>query len=293
MILSMTGLGLATADSGRFRGTVVVRSLNHRFLDLTVKVSRGLAPCEMEIKELVQTRVRRGRVEVLVRGQLEDAPVTVGVSQALARGLVEALRKLARDQGLSGDLRIGDLVHVPGLVEVADDLAAPTAEDRADLVASVSRALDGLDEMRRAEGARLATALETQLSAIADGVEDIGRQADEGRAGRREALRVRARDLAEDLKLDEARLYQEIARLVDRSDVCEELERLRSHVAQARGALAGRGACGKTLDFLAQEMAREANTIASKAAVGSGAAGEVIGLKAAIERFREQVQNVE
>jgi len=293
MILSMTGLGLATADSGRFHGTVVVRSLNHRFLDLTVKVSRGLAPCEMEIKELVQTRVRRGRVEVLVRGQMEDAPVAVSVSRPLARGVVEALRDLAREHKISGDLSIGDLVQVPGLLEVADDLAAPSAEGRADLMASVNRALDGLNEMRRAEGARLGTALETQLSAIASAVEEISRQADEGRGARREALRLRARELGEDLKLDEARLYQEIARLVDRADVCEELERLRSHVAQARDALAGRGACGKTLDFLAQEMAREANTIASKAAAGSGGAGEVIGLKAAVERFREQVQNVE
>lgn len=293
MILSMTGLGLATADAGRFRGTVVVRSLNHRFLDLTVKVSRGLAPCEMEVKELVQGRVRRGRVEVLVRGQLEGAPVSVTVSRPLARGLVEALRGLAREQGLHGDLTIGDLVQVPGLVEVADDLAAPTGEDRADLVRAVGRALDGLDEMRRAEGARLETALETQLSAIAGAVEGIARQADEGRASRRETLRARARELGEDLRLDEGRLYQEIARLVDRSDVCEELERLRSHVAQARGTLAGGAACGKTLDFLAQEMAREANTIASKAAVGSGAAAEVIDLKAGIERFREQVQNVE
>jgi uncharacterized protein (TIGR00255 family) len=184
------------------------------------------------------------------------------------------------------------LAQVPGLLEVVDDPAAPTAEARADLMALTRQALDRLDEMRRAEGARLGSVLEGHLTAIGDAVERIARQALESRAERRELLRLKARDLSDELKLDEARLYQEIARLVDRSDIREELERLRSHLAQARDALAGSVPCGKTLDFLSQEMAREANTVASKA-VGGGVGREVIELKAEIERFREQVQNIE
>ncbi len=123
-------------------------------------------------------------------------------------------------------------------------------------------------------------------------VEGVERSADEGRGLRRAALGERARELAADLGLDEPRLLQEIARVVDRSDISEELQRLRGHVAHAREVMRDGVPAGKTLDFLAQEMAREANTIAAKSPAG-GAGREVITLRAEIERLREQVQNVE
>jgi uncharacterized protein (TIGR00255 family) len=292
MILSMTGFGAATADRVAFRGGVVIRSLNHRFLDVTVRLPQVLGPLETEIKDLVASRVRRGRVDVTVRGEVRGAGRRVSTSGELAEALVGALRTLAREHGLDEAVRVSDVVQFPGLLEVYEDPASGAAAARADVVDLVKQALDSLDGLRRTEGARLAATIEGHLGAIGQSVEEIARASDEGRSARRDALVQRARELRLDPAMEEGRLYQEVARLVDRSDVCEELERLRGHVAHAREILEADAPAGKTLDFLAQEMAREANTIGSKSPAGS-VGRLVIGLRTEVERLREQVQNVE
>jgi uncharacterized protein (TIGR00255 family) len=292
MILSMTGLGTATADRGAFRGAVTLRSVNHRFLELSLRLPPSLTPLEPELKELVGARVRRGRVEVNVRGVVTDAPVRVTCSKALAGSLVQALRELATEHGLDARLSAGELARFPGLFEVVDDPERESEAARGSVVALVSEALARLDAMRAAEGTRLGLVIRRHTDEIAAAVERLVALEQEFQGARRTQIAARARELVSELGLDEGRLLQEIARLVDRSDVCEELERLRSHVAQAREVLQGSQPCGKTLDFLAQEMTREANTIGSKMA--GGAVGRaVIGLKSEIERLREQVQNVE
>jgi uncharacterized protein (TIGR00255 family) len=153
--------------------------------------------------------------------------------------------------------------------------------------------LEGLDAMRAAEGERLRGELERVLDAVADAAERIEERAAETREERQAALRERVRSLVGDLGLEEGRLYQEVARAVERHDVAEEIQRLRSHVTMARELLASEdGPAGKRLDFLAQELMREANTIGSKVA-DAAQVRAVVGLKADIERIREQVQNVE
>jgi len=292
MILSMTGFGPATADRAAFRGGVVIRSLNHRFLDVTVRLPQVLGPLETEIKELVSSRVRRGRIDVTVRGEVRGAGRRVSASGELAEALVGALRKLAREHGLDESVRVSDVVQFPGLLEVYEDPASGAAAARSDVLDLVKQALDSLDGLRRAEGARLATTIEGHLGEIGQSVEGIARASEESRGARRDALAERVRELSLDSAMDEGRLYQEIARLVDRADVCEELERLRGHIEHAREILEADGPAGKTLDFLAQEMAREANTIGSKSPAGS-VGRLVIALRTEIERLREQVQNVE
>lgn len=292
MILSMTGLGLASSEAGPFRGTVVIRSLNHRFLDVSLRVSRALVPLESPIRELIRSRVRRGRVEATVRGDLGDMPAAVTVSRPLVTALVETLRGLAAEHKLRDDLSLASLVQMPGLVEFGEEAQAPDAGGRDALLALVGQALNRLEEMRGAEGERLANVLGVHLAAIAAISERIASLAEARPEVRREELLQRAREVRETLALDEARLYHEIARLVERADIHEELARLRGHVAQARESVAVGGACGKALDFLAQEMMREANTVGSKAG-DAEVVREVINLKNEIERFREQVQNIE
>ena len=292
MILSMTGLGLASSEAGPFRGTVVIRSLNHRFLDVSLRVSRALVPLESPIRELIRSRVRRGRVEVTVRGDLGDMPAAVTVSRPLVTALAETLRGLAAEHKLRDDLSLASLAQIPGLVEFGEEAQAPDARGRDALLALVGQAIDRLEEMRGAEGERLANVLGVHLAAIAAISERIASLAEARPEVRREELLQRAREMRETLALDEARLYHEIARLVERADIHEELARLRGHVAQARESVAVGGACGKALDFLAQEMMREANTVGSKAGDGE-VVREVINLKNEIERFREQVQNIE
>jgi uncharacterized protein (TIGR00255 family) len=292
MILSMTGLGTATADRGAFRGAVTLRCVNHRFLELSLRLPPALAPLEPEIKERVGAHVRRGRLEVSVRGVVADAPGRVAWSKPLAASLVQTLRDMAVEHGLDERVGVADLARFPGLLEVVEDPERESDAARASVVALLEAALERLDAMRLAEGARLATVLGRHADEIAAAVERLVALAEEGRSARRAQIGERARALVDELGLDEGRLYQEVARLADRADVCEEIERLRSHLAQVREALQGSEPCGRTLDFLAQEMTREANTLGSKIAGGS-VGREVIGLKAEIERFREQVQNVE
>jgi len=293
MIRSMTGYGTASIASTAVRGAVSVRAVNHRFLDTSVHLSRRLQALEGEVKRSVQQRLDRGRVEVSVQAAIADeAEPPVVAARPIVGGLVSALRGLQREHGLAGEVTVSDVARFPGALEVLEAAAEVSEECRAEILTALGHALDGVAAMREAEGAELGRELSAAFGRIEAGAGRVESLADEGRAARREALTAKVRGLTADLGLEDTRLYQEVARLVERHDVAEEVQRLRSHVAQARDACAAETACGKRLDFLAQEMAREVNTIGSKAATAA-VVHEVVALKEEIERVREQVQNVE
>jgi uncharacterized protein (TIGR00255 family) len=289
----MTGYGAAAAESDALKAAVTVRSLNHRYLDVSVHLSRRLQALEADIKRVVQERVQRGRVELALQATFtrDDEDVVVA-PRPIIGGLVRALRRVQAEHALSGDVAVADVARFPGALEVVEAPAGLDDERRRDLLAVVGRALDGLQVMRDAEGAHLQAELRGALDSIEAAAGRIAALTDEGKAARRAALAEKVRAACQELALDEPRLYQEVVRLVDRHDVAEEVQRLRSHVTQARRALEAHGPSGKRLDFLAQEMAREANTIGSKA-VSAEVVQDVVGLKSEVERLREQVQNVE
>jgi uncharacterized protein (TIGR00255 family) len=183
-------------------------------------------------------------------------------------------------------------VRFAGTVDVETVPGGLDPETRRQVLEVVGQALDGLEQMRRAEGEHLSSDLEGCLGAVSASAQGLERLCSEGQEARRELLVERVRTLTADMGLDDSRLYQEVARLVDRHDVSEELQRLGSHVAQARELLRSDEPCGKRLDFLAQELMREANTLGSKAA-SAEVVHAVVGLKSVIEKLREQVQNVE
>jgi uncharacterized protein (TIGR00255 family) len=293
MIRSMTGYGSASWDGEAGRVSVAVRALNHRFLDLSLHLPRRLQALEPELRRLVQARVQRGRVELSLQSALreEDASAVV-VSMPVVAGVVGALRQIQSQYDLAGKVRLADIVRFPGALEVVETDGHPDDERRRQLFGLVDSALEGLDRMRRAEGENLERDLLEALAAIESAAGRLESASGAERETRRDALLDRTRALRDELGLEEARLYQEVVRLVDRQDVSEELQRLRSHVAQARDVLREGGACGKRLDFLAQELAREANTVGSKSA-SAAMAREVVDLKGEVERLREQVQNVE
>ncbi len=290
---SMTGYGSATLEAEELSASAWVRSLNHRYLDLAVHVPRRLSSLEPLLKDQVAARVQRGRVELSLRVTLERAGGDeLSLSPALVASAVRKLRALQAEHSLAGELTLSDVVRIPGALEVVEAPLEADAALRATLLGVCAEALDGLDAMRAAEGRRLADELVRLLGDVQAAAARLRALADEARGARLAALCERARELVAELGLDEARLYSELARLVDRGDVSEELQRLESHAAQAGALVHASGPVGKRLDFLAQELMREANTLGSKA--GSGAmVHEVVGLKAAIERWREQVQNVE
>ena len=293
MILSMTGYGASGADSEGLRASVSVKSLNHRFFELSLRVSRGLQPLEPELKDLVQSQVRRGRVDLSVQATFPEAAASsLVVSRPLVEGLVCTLRQLQAEHGLAGEVSVSDVARFPGVLEAVDE--APALDDgrRKRILGLVREALAGLVAMRRAEGGRLEPDLERALEAILGAVSRIEALSLASRDARQSQMRERVRALVEELGLEEARLYQEIVRAAERSDVSEEVQRLRSHVAMARELLHGPQPSGKRLDFLTQELMLEANTVGSKAA-DALLLREVVGLKAEVEKLKEQVQNVE
>ena len=290
----MTGYGSAAAESAALRATVTVRSLNHRFLEMTVHLSRRLQSMEREIRDLVQSRLSRGRVEVNVQANLDavEGGDVVVASRPLVASFVRTLRDMQNEFGLDGNVAVADLVRFPGALERLETPLPAVSEVRAGIMTLVARALDGLTEMRRAEGGRSEGDLLRALAVIEESAGRMHGLAEGSREARRRVLVERLRELSGELGLEEARLYQEVVRAVERHDVTEELQRLGSHVAMARELLRSEEPAGKRLDFLAQELAREANTLGSKAA-DAAVVREVVNLKAEIEKFREQVQNVE
>ncbi len=293
MIRSMTGYGAASSATDSLRAAVTARSLNHRFLEVVCHMPRRLTPIEHELRELVGRRLTRGRIEITVQAHGGAAAATpVVVSRPLVSALVHALRDLQAEFGLEGGVTVTDVVRFPGAVDVPEELASADPEVRERILALAEEALVTLVAMRKSEGARLHGDLTSSLGAIEASAGRIETLSSEGREAKRGLLVERLRALQVDLGLDEARLLAEIARAVERHDVAEEVQRLRSHVAMARELMAKEESCGKRLDFLAQELMREANTVGSKSVVAA-LTQEVVGLKSDIERFREQVQNVE
>jgi uncharacterized protein (TIGR00255 family) len=289
----MTGYGTAAAQTEALQAAVTVRSLNHRYLDVSVHVSRRLQALETDIKRVVQERMSRGRVELAVQAVFpRDGEGVVVAPRPIVAGLVRALRQIKAEHALSGEVAVADVARFPGALEVVEGTDSLDDARRHELLAVVGRALDGLQGMRDTEGAHLQTDLLGALAAIEAAAARIADSAETGKVTRREALAEKVRAACQEMSLDDPRLYQEVVRLVDRHDITEELQRLRSHVAQVRQALEAQGPSGKRLDFLAQELAREANTIGSKA-VSSEVVQDVVALKTEIERLREQVQNVE
>jgi uncharacterized protein (TIGR00255 family) len=293
MIHSMTGYGSASVESEAVRASVTVKSLNHRFLDLSIHLSRRLQPLEREIKELVQKRVQRGRVEVVVQAAFPPGQgESVVASHALVASLVRTLRDMQNEFGLDGGVAVSDLMRFPGALERVEGEGNLLDEPRARLLELVDAALQDLLEMRKGEGERLREDLERGMARVQSSTDRIEALSRSAREVQRASLLARVQESTAELGLDDARLYQEVVRAVERHDVTEELQRLRSHLEMARVLFQGGAPAGKRLDFLGQEMMREANTIGSKAA-DAALVQEVVNLKAEIERLREQVQNVE
>lgn len=288
----MTGYGQAALDTEALRVAVSVRSLNHRFLEVGLNLSRRVQALEPQVKALVQKRLSRGKVDVSLRATFPDGDATVVARHRVIAGAVAALRALRDEYSLAGNVGVAEVARFPGAFEVVEEQDVLDEGVRRSILELVENALDGLQSMRMAEGARLGAELRRLVDGIERAAGEVERRQAEGQAARRDALAQKLRELLGELGLEDARLYAEAVRAADRLDVSEELQRLRSHVSLARELIASAEPQGKRLDFVAQEMVREANTIGSKAAQAS-VSHAVIAVKAEIERFREQVQNVE
>ncbi len=296
MIQSMTGFGRASVARDGVVFEIETRSVNHRYLDVRVKLPRLLAALEAELRTRVQERFTRGKVDLTVASPEGAAPPPrLVVDLDAARSYLRAAERLRVEEKLEGRLEVAALLALPGVARFAE----PDVLDeglRRELLSAVDASLEAVSAMRGAEGASLQRDLLARARRVAELADEL-----EARAGTvaevvRARLRKRAEQLARDTGLyDEARLHQEITIAADRMDVTEELVRLRSHVEQLRQSVEAGGPgnpVGRRLDFLLQELGREANTVGSKAA-DAPVAHLVVELKSELGRLREQVQNIE
>lgn len=299
MIKSMTGFASLTRDDDTATVSVTIRAVNHRFLDLQLRLPPSLAAAESRIRALAQKHVSRGRVELSVGVQPRRAPAPeVELNEAFLEALGAALER-ARERGyVSGSLTPGDLLRFPQAVVIKDRSEAPDAADEqtvrlaARVEEAVAAALDELDSMRTREGSYLRTELDTRRALLGDLFDRVAHAARDGIGGLQARLLERVRELRADGLADETLVAQEIARFAGRSDITEEVVRFRGHLDHWQALSDSTEPCGRKLDFLLQEMNREVNTAGSKAE-GPTVSELIVSLKAELEKLREQVQNVE
>lgn len=291
MIRSMTGFGAGRGATAGEEIDVEVRSVNHKYCEVKARLPRELSALEQDVVRAVKERLARGGVEVSVRRTAAGGSVAPQVDVALAESYARAFGEVQARLGLPGAVTLGDVLAAEGVIRLAERAVNVQAAGAA-LGTALVGALDALVAMRAREGEALARDLSVRLEAVEAAVARVAELSPQIVEQQRRRLAERIAELTGGVALDPARLVQEVALFADRTDVAEEITRLRSHVAQVRSLLAGSDPAGRKLDFLVQEMHREVNTIGSKSQ-SAELASIVVGLKAEIERMREQVQNVE
>ena len=291
MLHSMTAFGRGEAGADGYRFTVELRTLNHRFCDVRIKLPRKYSDFEEDIKKKVSSEFSRGRIEVSVLADdTLDKVQHLTVDTELAKTYKRLLLFLQEELGLEGDLRLESLLNFRDLFAFQED-----EESRGKAWSVVETALDqavsGCLLMRQEEGEAIASDLNGRLNQLEALTGEVETRAPFVVEDIRDRLQKRIQDLLE-TELDETRLAQEVAFFAEKSDITEEVVRFQSHIQQFRDLLEASGSRGRQLEFLLQEMHREVNTIGSKAN-DLEIAQKVIQMKTELERLREQLQNVE
>ncbi len=288
----MTGYGKGETPTPHGSFIVEIRSVNHRYGEISVRLPRSFYAFENEIKRLASSLLKRGKIDISVQwDETTSANAVPQLDMAVARGYYEAYSRLAKELNLPQDANPSYIMSLKGVMkEMAVSL--DETELQPQLLTAVQSAVTALEGMRNREGAALADDLKARRKQIAEWSALIGERTPQMVIDYRQKLKGRLDQLLDGIELDENRLSQEVALLADRCDITEELVRLASHFNQFDEALGSSEPVGRKLDFLMQEMNREVNTIGSKSN-DAGITNLVIQIKAEMEKMREQVQNVE
>ena len=292
MIKSMTGYGRGEWQRDGKKVEVEIKSFNHRYCDILLRLPRRLSPLEAQARNRIRQRLSRGRIEVFV--QVDESSLAeqkLELDLNLAKDYHWALKTLQENLRIPGEVRLETLAAFKDIFtrkEVETDLE----KEWEAVQAALDGALTALEAMRREEGLKLSEDFSGRLEALSKMVREIEEKAPQTLRTCRDRLAQRVQELSEGLEIDEGRLAQEVAFLAERSDITEELVRIRSHLNQFREMLKHPEPAGRKLEFLLQEIGREANTIGSKAN-DAGIAQISVGIKSELEKMREQVQNVE
>jgi len=292
LLRSMTGYGRGESSAQGKKFIVELKAVNHRFIEVVLRLPRSILPMEDRIKRLIQSRITRGRIDGFLG--VEDCgekTAAVKVDKALAAAYYKAMKELQEDLGVEGKIKLKHLIALPGILvleETAEDIEEwwPAVQE------AVEAAVDNLVQMRVIEGEQLAKDIWKRVGYIAQLSAKIRERSPVVVEEYRKRLETRLNDFIKDGSLDAVRLAAEAVLFAERSNITEETVRLDSHLSQVYACFGSNEAVGRKIDFLIQEMNREVNTIASKAndlEIGR----LVVEIKSELEKIREQVQNIE
>ena len=292
MIRSMTGYSRGSGESGRIKISLELKSVNSRYLDCSIKISRMYIAAEEKLKALVQKYVVRGKVDVFVTiDASESADMTIKLNHPAVEAYMNALSETAEKYGLTNKLNALDVIRFPDIIMVEKG-ETDTEALFEDLTAILEEALKDFNNMRALEGERLVDDINRRLNEIERLTDIIEEQSPKSVEEYRNKLLAKMTEMLQNTNIDESRILMEAAIFADKVAVNEEIVRLKSHVKQLRTLLLSEESVGRKIDFLVQELNREANTIGSKGNDVS-VTGLVIDLKSEIEKIREQAQNIE
>lgn len=293
MVKSMTSFGRASSNQGsKHLFSVEMKSVNHRYLDVNIRMPKSMLSLEEEIRKLISKSLSRGKVDVFInlKGNSEGNGVAK-VNLDLAKSYLKCLKDIEENLGVTNDITINQIARYPEVITIVEEEES-IEEIFEEIKPLVEQSLLMMEGMRIAEGEKLKEDIFLKLSEIESSVEEIEVIADKIPLAYKIKLEERLKKLLESVDVDENRIALEIAVIADKASVDEEITRLHSHLSQLRKTFNDNGTIGRKLDFIIQEMNREANTIASKSS-DVHMTNIVINIKNLIEKIREQVQNIE
>lgn len=291
MIKSMTGYGKANLSENLREYQVEIKSVNHRYLDISVKVPRVLSYLEEEVKKQIASQIKRGKIDVFItfiNNSTEGKEIKINTE--IAKIYIDELKKLAKQEEISANIEVTEISKFPDVLNIQNNQEDETIKN--ELLKTVEQATQNLVQMRTAEGNKIAEDLLSRIQVIKEKVKEISSLSTGLIEEYVVKLERRIEEILKNQELDEARLAQEVVIYADKCSVEEEVTRLKSHISQFKKLLNSDEAIGKKLDFIIQEMNRETNTIGSKAN-NLEITNDVIDVKTELENIREQIQNIE
>ncbi len=293
-IRSMTGFSQSKGQQGEYSFTINLKSVNHRFLDLHLRLPANSDSLEMRARKLVKEHMQRGHVELTIKlDRVETSGVSV--NRELTRGYVNAFRKISGELGLTGEPDLNVIFRLNGVLAGGDELPEDSGLEDS-ILTGLEEAVRRLDDMRLHEGEGIVRELHDRMAHLQNGTNEVETLRTKVLPAYVEKVQSKIQELV-GTQPDRDRVLQEAALLADKTDIQEEIVRMKTHISHFLGLLEGGREVGKKLDFLLQEMNREANTMLSKTSGVSGEALRItelgLAMKAEIEKSREQVQNIE
>lgn len=291
MIKSMTGYGKANLNKEEREYQVEIKTVNHRYLDISVKMPKQISYLEETIKKEISKQIKRGKVDIYVtfnNSSIEGKSIKINTQ--LAKAYISELKKLAEEEKILADIQVNDIAKYPEVLTVEYNQEDEIIKE--EMTKTVQVAIENLISMREKEGEKLSEDLSKRLDSIQEKVNELNKYSTGLIEEYVVKLEERLKQLLPNQELDKSRLAQEVVIYADKCSIQEEITRLKSHISQFRGLLKSNESVGKKLDFIIQEMNRETNTIGSKSN-NLDITNGVIDMKTEIENLREQVQNIE